>query len=232
MITEVADISIYAMTPEFGASTQLEKIDMLDFADLVVINKFDRFGAEDALRAVAKQYQRNHKRFEEKIEVMPVFGTIASQFNDQGTNRFYLSLLDKINSKFKLNFTSELYSNVNLKSDTKGFSLNIVPQTRTRYLSEIVQEVADYKEYTEQQSEIASKMYKIKGAIELLYPEIKSKVPNFDIYFHKHISVESNDFVSFGIGELLKLYQSLESQLHFECKSILESWKTKVSNYK
>lgn len=232
MITEVADISIYAMTPEFGASTQLEKIDMLDFADLVVINKFDRFGAEDALRAVAKQYQRNHKRFEEKIEVMPVFGTIASQFNDQGTNRFYQSLLDKINSKFKLNFTSELYSNVNLKSDTKGFSLNIVPQTRTRYLSEIVQEVADYKEYTEQQSEIASKMYKIKGAIELLYPEIKSKVPNFDIYFHKHISVESNDFVSFGIGELLKLYQSLESQLHFECKSILESWKTKVSNYK
>ncbi|MBP9885596.1 MAG: methylmalonyl-CoA mutase family protein [Leptospiraceae bacterium] len=232
MITEIADISIYAMTPEFGAATQLEKIDMLDFADLVVINKFDRFGAEDALRSVAKQYQRNHKRFDEKIESMPVYGTIASQFNDAGMNRFYLAVLEKIEEKLKQTFLSKTFSETKTKPDTKNFSLSIVPQTRTRYLSEIAKEVADYKEFTQEQSEIASKMYQLRGSIELLYPEIKSKTPSNDLSFHKHISIETNEFVSFGIGELLKLYQSLEAKLHPECKSILENWESKTSNYK
>lgn len=232
MITEIADISIYAMTPEFGAATQLEKIDMLDFADLVVINKFDRFGAEDALRSVAKQYQRNHKRFEEKLESMPVYGTIASQFNDAGMNHFYLALLAKITEKLKQTFSSSTFSEIKPNSGKKGFSLSIVPQNRTRYLSEIAKEVADYKEFTQEQSEIASKMYQLKGSIELLYPDIKSKISSNDLSFHKQFSVDSNEFVSFGIGELLKLYQSLESKLHPECKSILENWESKVSNYK
>ena len=83
-IVPVADVSLYVMTPEFGAASQLEKIDMLDFADLVAINKFDRKGAADALRDVSKQYQRNHQLFSAKPEEMPVFGTIASRFNDQG----------------------------------------------------------------------------------------------------------------------------------------------------
>src|SRR5208337_206714 len=88
-ITPLVDLSLYVMTPEYGAATQLEKIDMLDFADIVVINKFDKRGAMDALRDVKKQYQRNHKLFDKKADDMPVFGTIASQFNDPGTNTMY-----------------------------------------------------------------------------------------------------------------------------------------------
>ena len=232
MITEIADISIYAMTPEFGAATQLEKIDMLDFADLVVINKFDRFGAEDALRSVAKQYQRNHQLFETKLESMPVYGTIASQFNDIGMNRFYCALLETIEQKIQIPLQSKTFIDLKSKSDTKNFSLSIVPQNRTRYLSEIANGNEDYKEFTHEQSEIVSKMYQLKGAIEILDPDIKSKTSPVDLSFHKHLSLKANQFTSFGVAELLKYYQSLESQLHPECKAILESWESKISNYK
>lgn len=232
MITEIADISIYAMTPEFGAATQLEKIDMLDFADLVVINKFDRFGAEDALRSVAKQYQRNHKIFDTPLEMMPVYGTIASQFNDNGMNQFYIALLNVIEKKFEKTFelNSKIDSNVNSKSKNK--SLSIVPQNRTRYLSEIVREIEDYKEFVQEQCEIATKMYQLKGSIEILSQTGQEKAHQVDIYFYKKLGLKENQFTSFGVTELLKQYQLLESKLHPDSKYILENWDKKVSSYK
>jgi methylmalonyl-CoA mutase len=232
MIIEIADISIYAMTPEFGAATQLEKIDMLDFADLVVINKFDRFGAEDALRSVAKQYQRNHKIFDKPIESMPVYGTIASQFNDKGMNQFYIALLDTIEKKLDIAFKTNLKITSNTNKNNKNYSLSIVPQNRTRYLSEIVREIEDYKEFVQEQCEIATKMYQLKGAIEVLNQTGQEKTKQVDIYFYKQLSVGDNQFTSFGVTELLKQYQLLESKLHPDSKNILESWDKKVSSYK
>src|SRR5690606_31305198 len=98
-IIEHSDISLYVMTPEFGAATQLEKIDMLDFADLVAINKFDKRGAKDALRDVKKQYQRNHGLWDAKLDSLPIFGTIASQFNDPGMNTLYKKVMDTLVEK-------------------------------------------------------------------------------------------------------------------------------------
>src|SRR5258706_10717093 len=98
-IIEHSDVSLYVMTPDYGAASQLEKIDMLDFADVIALNKFDKRGALDALRDVKKQYKRNHKLFDKKDEDMPVFGTIASQFNDPGMNRLYRVIIDKLNEK-------------------------------------------------------------------------------------------------------------------------------------
>ncbi len=98
-ITEICDVSLYVMTSEFGAPSQLEKIDMIDFADLIVINKFERKGSEDARRQVQKQYQRSHMLFEKDPSDMPVYGTIASQFNDPGTNALFAALIEKVNEK-------------------------------------------------------------------------------------------------------------------------------------
>jgi methylmalonyl-CoA mutase len=99
-ILDHSDVSLYVMTPEYGAATQLEKIDMLDFADVIALNKFDKRGALDALRDVRKQYQRNHNLWEAEVDSMPVYGTIASQFNDPGTNELFVALMQTISRKF------------------------------------------------------------------------------------------------------------------------------------
>jgi methylmalonyl-CoA mutase len=131
-ITEIADLSMYVMTPEYGASTQLEKIDMLDYADLIALNKSDKMGALDAIQAVRKQYQRNHLFFDKKLEEMPVFSTKASQFNDWGTTELFNVLIQKLNLKFpELNFNE--YIEQNHQEET-----TIIPPRRVRYLSEIV----------------------------------------------------------------------------------------------
>ena len=131
-ITEIAEVSMYVMTPEYGASTQLEKIDMLDYADLIALNKSDKRGALDALQAVKKQYQRNHQLFDKNLDEMPVFSTKASQFNDWGTTEIYNQLIQKLNSKFSvLNLNEYVEQNVSEES-------TIIPPKRVRYLSEIV----------------------------------------------------------------------------------------------
>jgi isobutyryl-CoA mutase len=162
-ITDYSDASMYVMTPEYGAATQLEKIDMLDFADIVVINKFDKRGAMDALRDVKKQYQRNHKLFDQKPDDMPVFGTIASQFNDPGTNTMYKSLVDIVDKKTGagLNSSFEITNEMSEK-------IFIIPPARTRYLSEITENNRGYDKWAKAQAEIAQKLYGIRKTIETL----------------------------------------------------------------
>ena len=165
-IVDYADVSLYVMTPEYGAPTQLEKIDMLDFADVVAINKFDKRGAEDALKYVRKQYRRNHNYWEGDDENLPVFPTIASQFNDTGTTELYINLIKIVNSKSGSGFISSI------KSLIEGEKNNVIlPPNRSRYLSEISEVIRDYNKYTDSQSKIASDLYIISKSMELVAQE-------------------------------------------------------------
>lgn len=161
-ITDIADVSMYVMTPEYGASTQLEKIDMLDYADLVALNKSDKRGALDALQAVKKQFQRNHLLFEQPLDEMPVYSTKASQFNDWGTTELFNELIKKVNEKFEgLNLSG--YVEQNVSEDT-----TIIPPKRVRYLSEIVETNRNYDKEVENQVLIARKMYILDGSRVLI----------------------------------------------------------------
>jgi len=162
-ITEHSDVALYVMTPEYGAATQLEKIDMLDFADIIAVNKFDKKGASDAVRDVKKQYQRNHKLFEQDADGMPVYGTIASQFNDPGMNTLYRSLIDLIDTKTGSVFKSHFHS-----SDEMSEKIFIIPPSRNRYLSEISETIRNYNQWAEEQAEIAQQMYQLQGTIDVL----------------------------------------------------------------
>ncbi|KAF0129033.1 MAG: methylmalonyl-CoA mutase [Bacteroidetes bacterium] len=162
-IIDHSDVSLYVMTPEYGAATQLEKIDMLDFADLIALNKFDKRGALDALRDVKKQYQRNHKFFDEDPDTMPVFGTIASQFNDPGVNALYLALLAKLNQKAKASFLTSMEH-----PDEMSEKLFIIPPKRVRYLSEISETVRNYNDWAEKQSVLAHRLQSLKESSKML----------------------------------------------------------------
>jgi methylmalonyl-CoA mutase len=162
-ILDHSDVSLYVMTPEYGAATQLEKIDMLDFADVIALNKFDKRGALDALRDVKKQYQRNHQLWDKKPEDMPVFGTIASQFNDPGTNQLYKHLMDKVVEKTGADLKSDFH--ITREMSEKIF---VIPPHRTRYLSEISEGNRGYDQWVNEQSETAQKLYAVTKTIESL----------------------------------------------------------------
>lgn len=162
-ITDHSDASLYVMTPEYGAATQLEKIDMLDFADMIALNKFDKRGALDALRDVKKQYQRNHQLWDAKEEDLPVFGTIASQFNDPGMNKLYLSLMNLIAEKTGAELKSSFAS-----TDEMSEKVFIIPPKRTRYLSEITETIRGYNEKALEQKEVAQKLYSLEKSGEIL----------------------------------------------------------------
>lgn len=162
-ITEHSNVAMYVMTPEYGAATQLEKIDMLDFADIIAVNKFDKKGAADALKDVKKQFQRNHKLFDKDPETMPVYGTIASQFNDPGMNTLYRNLLDLIDEKTGSTFKSDFHA-----SDEMSEKVFIIPPSRNRYLSEISETVRKYNTWTEEQAEIAEQLYQLQGTKDIL----------------------------------------------------------------
>jgi len=164
--TEIIDhcnLSMYVMTPEYGAATQLEKIDMLDFADIIALNKFDKRGALDALRDVKKQYMRNHQLFHANPDDMPVFGTIASQFNDPGVNQLYRNIMERIDEISGGRFKTSMEG-----SDEMSEKIYIIPPKRTRYLSEIADTIRNYNEWTENQSAVAQRMYALDESISLL----------------------------------------------------------------
>ena len=162
-ILDHSDASLYVMTPEYGAATQLEKIDMLDFADIIALNKFDKRGALDALRDVKKQYQRNHNLFHEDTDTMPVFGTIASQFNDPGMNTLYMQIMDKLVEKTgtKLESSFEITNEMSEK-------IFIIPPKRNRYLAEIAENNRSYDQWVNDQSDIAEKLYGLQSSMSTL----------------------------------------------------------------
>ena len=162
-IIEHSNMSLYVMTPEFGAATQLEKIDMLEFADIVAINKFDKRGALDALRDVKKQYKRNHNLWDAEDESLPVFGTIASQFNDPGTNRLYVAIMDKLVEKTG----TELKSNFHITAEMSE-KIYIIPPSRTRYLSEISDTCRSYDKWAIKQSEIARQLQAVTETLKIV----------------------------------------------------------------
>ncbi|MFO1307403.1 MAG: fused isobutyryl-CoA mutase/GTPase IcmF [Burkholderiales bacterium] len=155
------DLSLYVMTPEFGAASQLEKIDMLDFADFVAINKFDRKGAADALRDVRKQVQRNRERFKEPPEAMPVFGTIASRFNDDGVTALWQAIAPKLAEKGLRLAPSKLEPVATRASSGQN---TIVPPARTRYLAEISETCRHYRRWAEAQAKVARERQQLKAA--------------------------------------------------------------------
>jgi methylmalonyl-CoA mutase len=162
-ITDHSDLAMYVMTPEYGAASQLEKIDMLDFADIIALNKFDKRGAQDALRDVRKQYQRNQKLFDKPVEEMPVLGTIASQFNDPGMNHLYSLIMNNISERTGAALATSFEAGNEMSE-----KIFIIPPKRNRYLSEISDTIRNYNEKAEEQSEIAQKMYQLKGSMDLL----------------------------------------------------------------
>src|SRR5713101_2009613 len=151
-IVPLVDVSLYVMTPEFGAASQLEKIDMLDFADFVAINKFDRKGAADALRDVRKQYQRNRELFTTSPEEMPVYGTIAARFNDDGVTALYQALTARLMQEGLKLAPGKLPVTTVKHSTAQNF---IVPSARVRYLAEVAETVRGYHGWAKDQSKIA-----------------------------------------------------------------------------
>lgn len=197
-ITEICDVAIYVMTSEFGAPSQLEKIDMIDYADLIVINKFERKGSEDALRQVQKQYQRSRMLFEQSPDEMPVYGTIASQFNDAGTNSLFAALLEVINEKAQTNWKSPFQKNIVTKKQNM-----IIPNDRRFYLREIAETVRTYHRLTEEQVMLARKSFQLNGTSEVL----------------KEKGIEDQ-----LLGVLKSITEEVDSQLTSESKAILSSW--------
>ncbi len=201
-ITEHSDVSLYVMTPEFGAATQLEKIDMLDFADLVAINKFDKRGALDAIRDVKKQFRRNHNLFDASDDALPVIGTMASQFNDPGMNSLFAKLMTVIAEKCGVDYA--------VKTDLAGQPQEknyIIPPERIRYLAEIAEANEEYKAWVNAQCKTAQQLFQVKGVIDL--------------------NTDSN----LG-SALKEMYQSLESGLDKECKRLLYEWPQTIKRYK
>lgn len=165
-ITDYCNVSMYVMTPEYGAPSQLEKINMLDYADVICINKFDKAGAQDSLHDVRKQYKRNHQLWSAKDDDLPVVGTIAAQFNDAGVNELFNRLMNTIEEKTGVSFGDCAEAGAH-HADTQNKS-QIIPPRRSRYLSEISETVRDYNKQAVQQAAIATKLYQLDGVMKML----------------------------------------------------------------
>ncbi|WP_427138180.1 fused isobutyryl-CoA mutase/GTPase IcmF [Psychrobacillus psychrodurans] len=204
-ITNVSDVSMYVMTSEFGAPSQLEKIDMIDYADLIVINKFERKGSEDALRQVQKQYQRSRELWHDDLDTMPVYGTIASQFNDKGTNSLFAALVATLNEKTGSAWETSYDQFVKTQKQNV-----IIPNDRRYYLREITDAVRGYHRKSEEQVGFARRLFQLEGAIE----QVKEKASD-------DVLVQSLESLATGVRD----------ELTAESKRILENWATLKEAY-
>ncbi|OHT45633.1 methylmalonyl-CoA mutase family protein [Flavobacterium tructae] len=227
-IMDHSDVSLYVMTPEFGAATQLEKIDMLDFADLVALNKFDKRGALDAIRDVKKQYQRNHNLWDKNPDEMPVFGTIASQFNDPGMNTLYKAIMDKIVEKTQ----SELKSTFQITKEMSE-KIFVIPPHRTRYLSEIAENNRSYDEIAASQQKVAQKLYGIFKTIETVsgkVPQInKAGIDDDSVILSEAEGLDENRIF---LNLLLNQFDKVKMDLDPYNWEIILNWDEKVAKYK
>ena len=206
-IIDHSDVSLYVMTPEYGAATQLEKIDMLDFADIIAINKFDKRGSLDALRDVRKQFQRNHQRWDEPLDDMPVIGTIASQFNDPGANQLYRRIMDIVVERTGAKLDSGF-----LPGEEMSEKIFIIPPNRTRYLSEISENNRRYDQWAEKQIATARQLGGLKQTLEIL----EGQTPRQEDLIQK----------------IQEAYRLKEQELDRYCWQILQEWEDKVARYK
>lgn len=207
-VVEFADVSVYVMTPEYGAPTQLEKIDMLDFADFIILNKADKKGAEDALRDVKKQYRRNHLAWDLPDEEVPVFSCMASQFNDPGMNTCYNSLMKVISQRSCIPFSTLSAAGAEIKQPTF-----IIPPARVRYLSEITEINREYDKWVVRQKEIAQQLYGISKTLEVM-------------------DKESIDEVHASRLMLEELREKLERRMDSRAIEWLKAWPEKSQKYK
>lgn len=205
-IVDHSDVSLYVMTPEYGAASQLEKIDMLDFADIIAINKFDKRGALDALRDVRKQYLRNHDRWGEDPDTMPVFGTIASQFNDPGTNTLYRRLMDIIVERTQADLKSSFGA-----QDEMSEKIFIIPPSRVRYLAEIAENNRNYDKEANTQALWARKWFQLVGSLEMMKESGASETVT---------------------EELERQIADVRRKLNIGTVELLENWKSKREAYK
>jgi len=219
-VTELTDVSIYVMTPEYGAPTQLEKIDMLDYADIISINKFDKSGALDALREVRKTYQRNQKLFEKSPDTMPVFGTCAHRFNDLGTNTFFNRLFEIVKEKTK-NQTWQF----NKLPEGEPNTTNLIPLNRTRYLSQIATTVNNYRNKTYQDAELAHNAEGLHCALKT----IDESVPFIGSLYNQDKLTEAN--VEKSILTLRQRYNSIIKELSEESIHIIKNYDSLMDIY-
>ena len=210
-IADITDIPVYVMTHEYGAATQLEKINMLDLADFVVLNKFEKKGSLDALRDIRKQMQRNRGDWHVRPELMPVYPTIAAQFNDEGVNRLFKAITDKIRDVHSLDWEPTIYTNPEPATDLHTQA--IIPGKRQRYLSEISETIHDYHKWAEQQVDIAAKLDQVEGTLN----QVKSWNPE------DRKKLESR---------LTEMKNHWSDKLDKHSKSVLEGWDELFEKYR
>jgi len=228
-ITEHSDVSLYVMTAEYGAATQLEKIDMLDFADLIAINKFDHRGSLDALRDVRKQYRRNHNEFDAADDLLPVYGTIASQFNDPGMNTLYKAIMAKIVGRTG----AELHSQWEV-TEAMSKRAYVIPPERVRYLSEIVDASRTYDGFVNDQYAVARHLYQLAGTIALLRARagtasVEVEEPGAAGVVRAMATVQGEPEY---LQDLIDVHNELEQRLDAGCRAMLQEWPATVARYK
>jgi methylmalonyl-CoA mutase len=251
-IVDMADLSMYVMTPEFGAQTQLEKIEMIDMADMVVVNKYDKPGADDALRDVRKAYQRSHNRWTESPDDMPVYATMASQFNDLGCNQVYVALLERLrkladdarkgsgDAASSLNVDGSLH--VDDDSAAGPFAVGrytadlplglpdreyIIPPRRVRYLADVADAVSNYKKESAEQAEIAAELWALRKAIAHF-----GEWPTEETEALAAFDATTFEAADAHIQPLMEAFNALRARLSPQSLALLEGWPAMQARYR